>query len=92
MALVKIEIADLQGQLVTYYENDTFEVFAAYELPTHHVYFIDDAYVNRLLLPYDTIDPPYDFLDAHVRLIAPSFLVANGLPEGQPNPWESQFA
>jgi|NOAtaT_6_FD_contig_61_708262_length_620_multi_2_in_0_out_0_2 hypothetical protein len=88
MALVKIEIKDLQGQLVTYYESDTFEVFAAYQLPNHHVYFIDDAFIARLLVPYDTIDPPYAWLDAHIRLISPSILVAHGLPEGQPGPWE----
>ena len=88
MALVKIDIANLQGELVTYYENDTYEVFAAYQLPNHHVYFIDDAFIARLLVPYDTIDPPYAWLDAHIRLIAPSILVAHGLPEGQPGPWE----
>jgi len=88
MALVKIELKDLNGQLVVYNEDDTYEVFAAYQLPNHHVYFIDDAFIARLLVPYDTIDPPYAWLDAHIRLIAPSILVAHGLPEGQPGPWE----
>lgn len=88
MALLKIEISDLQGELVTYYENDTFEVFAAYQLPSHHVYFVTDGFTNRILVPFDVLPAPYDWLDAHVRLIAPAILVAHGLPEGQPGPWE----
>lgn len=88
MALLKIEISDLQGELVTYYENDTFEVFAAYQLPSHHVYFVTDGFTNRMLVPYDVLAAPFDWLDGHVRLIAPEILVAHGLPEGQPGPWE----
>jgi hypothetical protein len=88
MALVKIEIDNLYGDLVTYNENDTYEVFAAYQLPSHHVYFITDGFTNRLLVPYDVIDAPYSWLDDYVRLVAPVILVAHGLPEGQPGPWE----
>ncbi len=88
MALVKIDIANLQGELVTYYENDTYEVFATFDLNGHHAYFITDGYENRLLVPYDELDAPYAWLDAYVRLVAPVILTAHGLPQGQPNPNE----
>lgn len=88
MALVKILISDLQGELVTYNENDTFEVFATYQLPSHHVYFVTDGFTNRLLVPFDELDAPYDWLDAYIRLVAPVILNKHGLPEGQPGPWE----
>jgi hypothetical protein len=88
MALVKIEITDLEGQFITYNDDDSFEFFAAYELPQQRAYYIQDGYTGRLIVPFDIIDEPYTWLDAHIRLIDATILVAHGLPEGQPNPNE----
>ena len=89
MALVEISLANLEGAYVNYDPTvDSFEFFHCYDLDQFRAVYIADGFTNRLTVDYTTIDPPYTWLDAKVRLVSAHILEMHGLPEGQPNPNE----